>query len=82
MQVYGKLASEKYAEDILTCRQIVSEITNFGVSQKQIWYIIYLLGLHLESVDEMNEVVGFVKETKGEELFLSGIANSKEAISG
>jgi hypothetical protein len=77
MNVYGKLDSEREADENLVCRQVVSEIMNFGVTQRQIWYIIYLLGMHLEDVDEMREVVGFVKETKGTELFLSS-----ELVSG
>lgn len=71
MNVYGKLDSEREADENLVCRQVVSEIMNFGVTQRQIWYIIYLLGMHLEDVNEMREVVGFVKETKGTDLFLS-----------
>jgi hypothetical protein len=73
--MYGKLDSERIADENKTCRQIVSEIMNFGVTQRQIWYIIYLLGMHLDDVDEMREVAGFVKETKGDELFLSSIEN-------
>jgi hypothetical protein len=71
MEMYGKSDSDKMADDILVCRKIVSEIVHFEVTQRQIWYIIYLLGLNLEDVEAMRAVTGFVKECMGDELFLS-----------
>lgn len=68
---YNKLSSEKKAEENELCRKIVREIISVGLNQHQIWMMIYLLGFELESVDEMREVAGFVKEMKGDELFLS-----------
>lgn len=71
MTLYGKLNSELIAEQNLQCRQIVSEITNFGVSQRQIWYVMYLLALELENVEEMQTATDFIKEFKGKDIFLS-----------
>lgn len=71
METFGKSEADVVAEDNTVCRQIVSEIVHFEVTQRQIWYIIYLLGLNLEDVEEMRAVTGFVKECKGDELFLS-----------
>ena len=71
--LFGEIDSDKLAAENLSCRQIVSEIMNFGVTQRQIWYIMYLLSLNLEDVDEMREAVGFIKEFKGDALFLSGM---------
>lgn len=61
-QVYGQLNSEKIAEENEACRKIVSEITNFGVNQRQLKYIIYLLSLNIEDVEVMREMVGASKE--------------------
>ena len=69
--LYGKLKSEELAEQNQQCRRIVSEIMNFGVTQRQIWLLIHSLALELENIDEMRTIVGVVREMKGEELFLS-----------
>lgn len=68
--VYGRLDSERTAEENEACRRIVSEITRFGVSQRQLKYIIYLLALNVEDVDVMRELVGAVKEL-APEVFVS-----------
>jgi hypothetical protein len=41
--VYGQLQSEKIAEENEVCRKIVREIAQFGVTQRQQMYLIYLL---------------------------------------
>jgi len=71
MTLYGKMESEEVAEQNLQCRQIVREITNFGVSQRQIWYIMYLLSLELENVEDLKMATDFIKDYKGAELFLT-----------
>jgi hypothetical protein len=72
MTVFGqKLQSEEHAERSMQCRQVVSEIMNFGVTQGQIWHIVYLLGLELEDVEDMKALTAFVKERKGREIFLT-----------
>ena len=70
-QLYGKFQSEEVAEQNIQCRQIVREIMNFGVSQRQIWFIMYLLALELENVDDLKMASDFIKEYKGSEIFLT-----------
>jgi hypothetical protein len=60
----GKSESDKKAEDLLMCRQITSEILNFGVSQDQILQIIYLLSLELEDREALLEISTVVKNFK------------------
>jgi hypothetical protein len=60
----GKSENDKKAEDLLKCRQITSEILNFGVSQDQILQIIYLLSLELEDRDALLEISTVVKNFK------------------
>jgi hypothetical protein len=60
----GKSESDKKAEDLLICRQITSEILNFGVSQDQILQIIYLLSLELEDREALLEISTVVKNFK------------------
>lgn len=68
--VYGQLDSEKVAKENETCRKIVSEVTNFGVTQRQLKYIIYLLALNIDDVEVMRELVGAIKELSPE-IFVS-----------
>lgn len=50
---YGSTSDEIDIKDRAKCREIVSEILNFGVSQKQIVQITYLLSLELENREDM-----------------------------
>jgi hypothetical protein len=59
---YGETKSEINANDMLQCRQIVSEITGFGVKQDQILQIIKLLSLELEDRDQMMTINECIQE--------------------
>ncbi len=59
---YGETKTEISANDMLQCRQIVSEITEFGVKQDQILQIIKLLSLELEDRDQMVAINECVQE--------------------
>jgi len=72
---YGKLPSEKLAEENQTCRQIVKNISEFGVTQRQMTMIIYLLALELENTEQMQVITQTVKELCGKELFLTQQGN-------
>lgn len=58
---YGKTEAETDAENSLKCRQIVSEILNFGVSESQKLKIIQLLSLELEDRDRMEKLSNLTK---------------------
>lgn len=70
-ELFGKLQSEEIAEQNLQCRQIVQEIMRFGVSQRQIWYVMYLLAMELENIEDLQMATDFIKEFKGPEIFLT-----------
>lgn len=53
-----KLSKEKRQ----VCRDILMEIRNFGVSQRQIAFLIYLLALDLEDIDAMKAITAAVGE--------------------
>lgn len=61
-EIIGKTNADKLAEENKIARQIVSEIANFGISDRQRWLIMYYLCLELEDVDKMQEVSAFLKE--------------------
>jgi len=69
--MYGKLSSEKFSEENEQCRAILGEIVNFGVSDRQKLFIIYLLSLELEDVEKMQNIASFMKEFYASEIFLT-----------
>jgi len=46
------------------CRNIVKEIKEFGVTQRQLVYIIYLLSLEVENLDMMKAITKIVGEQR------------------
>ena len=69
---YGQSEAEKMAEENKICRQIVREINNFGISQRQALMIIYLLAQELENIEQMRAITQLTRELGGDELFLIG----------
>lgn len=65
-ELYGSLQADKLAEEQATARKIVSEINNFGISERQRWLIMYYLALEIEDVEKMQEVTSFLKEVNPE----------------
>ena len=49
LNLYGEMQSEKLAADNKVSHQIVSEINQFGVNDRQRWLIIYQLALEFEN---------------------------------
>lgn len=52
---------QKWAKEVLTCRQIVAEIARFGVNEEQKLKIIELLALELENRDASVEIARISK---------------------
>lgn len=77
-EIYGQLNSEKLAEESKVAHQIVSEINNFQISDRQRWLIMYYLALESENVDEMKQITDFIKELKGDNLFISRVYGSEQ----
>ena len=58
----GKTETENWAQEMLVCRQIVKEISKFGVNQGQLLNIIKLLAMELEDHEAMVAISAVVKE--------------------
>ena len=71
--LFGQLQSEKLAKESDLAHQIVREISHFGINERQRWLVIYYLSLELENVEDMKSMTSFIKEKKGEDLFISKI---------
>lgn len=69
---YGQLNVEKTAEENLVCRQIVKEISLFGITERQRLMIIYLLAMEIENIEQMQSMTSLIKDVVGDDLFLSG----------
>ena len=61
-ELYGQTNSEKLANENNTARKIVSEIMNFGISERQKYLIMYYLSLELENVENAQLTSNFIKE--------------------
>ena len=59
---YGTSKEENDVQDMVKCREIVQEILNFGVNQRQLLKIAYLLSLELENRDDLVTVSGCIQE--------------------
>lgn len=71
-KMYGQTPGEKRAEENRICRDIVREVINFGISQRQMLLVIYLLAMELENVEHMQEISALIRDLGGDELFLIG----------
>lgn len=68
---FGEMESEKLAKEKQMAREIIKEINNFGITERQRWMLMYMLALEMENVDDLREVTSFIKEHKGD-VFISG----------
>lgn len=73
-----KLEVEKISYENEACRKIVKEIINFGVSQRQMMFIMYLLAMELENIQHVQELTAFIKELDSTILLSSGADNEEE----
>jgi len=71
-----KLSSEKRKE----CREIVREIKQFGVSQRQMLYLIYLLSLELEDVATMRALTKTIGENRESTPVVPALVETKGRI--
>ena len=54
------------------CRDIVKEIKTFGISQRQLLYLVYLLSLEIENRDVMQALVKAIGDNR-EKIQISGL---------
>lgn len=80
--LYGESESEKRADENNVCRQMVREINNFGITQRQALLLIYLLASELENIEQMKSITSLVRELGGDDLFISGRPEPDHEIVG
>jgi len=74
---FGQTKADKLAKESTIARKIVSEISNYGVTDRQRWLIIYYLALELEDMEKVQEVCSFLKEINPE-ISMSKIYEGKK----
>jgi len=79
--LYGQAQSEKQAEENRTCRDIIKEINNFGITQRQAMLIIHLLASELENVEHMRAITRLTRELQPD-MFLIGAVEPDSEING
>lgn len=62
--LYGQIQAEKLASDIQICREIVKEIGDFGINDKQRITLINLLAMELENNNLSREIVKLIRESE------------------
>ncbi len=65
---YGKTEEEQDLLDKIKAREIVQEILNFGVSQKQIIQIVSLLAMELEDNQMMKNLLEITRQNNKSKL--------------
>lgn len=70
VEKYGEFESEKLAKEKQVARDIVKEISNFGISESQRWMVIYFLALEIENHFEMQSLTDLIREIKSD-IFIS-----------
>jgi hypothetical protein len=68
IKTYGETTDETEVKERSKCREIVGEIMKFGVNQKQIIQIVYLLSLELENRDEMIRISQACKDVQNDKV--------------
>lgn len=56
VELFGDTPLDTQSKENDSCRQIVREIISFGVNQRQIYLLMYLLSLELENVEHMRDL--------------------------
>jgi hypothetical protein len=63
IEKFGSINSEKIAEENKIARQIVKEISQFGVTDRQRYSIMYYLSLELENIENVKKISVLIKES-------------------
>lgn len=71
--MYGQIKSESLAKDSKIAREIIREIGLFGINDRQRWLLVYNLALEIENIEEMKALTTFIRDLKGNDLFITKI---------
>ena len=63
-QQFGTSKEEKSIQDKIKAREIVQTVIEYGVNQKQLEQMIYLLAMELENVSLMKELTQTITQSR------------------
>ena len=63
-QQFGTSKEEKSIQDKIKAREIVQTVIEYGVNQKQLEQMIYLLSMELENVSLMKELTQTITQSR------------------
>lgn len=66
IRLYGMSNDKHVLEESQEAREIVKKIVEYGVTQKQLLYIIYDLAMNLEKDEDTKKITNACKEIAGE----------------
>lgn len=78
--MYGQISSEKITNENTVIRDIVREISNIGINERQRLFLIYLLSLELENIELLKKITSLVKSDSNESVLLIGKDNDDGPI--
>lgn len=76
----GKFRSEVLAEENFKVRQIVQEILNFGINDRMIILLMFLLSMNIEDNELMQKITEFLRNIK-DDVFLLDKADKEDLTS-
>jgi hypothetical protein len=76
IKLYGETAEEKLLREKQQCREIVKEILDFGISERQKYQLIKLIAENLENYFHMKKVIEVIDELETTDI--GDILNAKE----
>jgi hypothetical protein len=76
IKLYGETAEEKLLREKQQCREIVKEILDFGISERQKYQLIKLIAENLENYFHMKKVIEIIDELETTDI--GDILNAKE----
>jgi uncharacterized protein (UPF0303 family) len=68
---YGTSVDDIRAKEEDESRKIVAEILDYGISQRQILYIISYLAMNLENQDHLRRIVNVVRDVKDDSVIVT-----------
>lgn len=74
---FGEFNSEKLAKESQIARDIVKEITQFGVNDRMILLIMHGLAMNFESHETMQAMTSFIRELRND-VFLVDKSEEQE----
>lgn len=70
VQHYGESETGRFVDQNQMVRDIVREIGQIGINERQRVFMIYLLAIELEDIELMKNITGFIKEHDNKALIM------------